>query len=147
MNDRSSEQRPVESPLTPPTDTLKEQWIRENATEFQFNEDRLNGQPECLKTFVDQFLRRMEDTYYGNRLIWTLKKSFVRVGFLLHELPGAYQNYLFELLLRSDSHEHSLFIHSSTLYEAMSCLDLLVGLHDDHFEKMELFHGHEDEDD
>jgi hypothetical protein len=42
------------------------------------------------------------------------------------------------LWLKSGTHNFWLYIHSSTIEGAMSCLDLLVGLRDDHFEKMEL---------
>jgi hypothetical protein len=145
MNDSTSsnQQEHAVSPLLSPTDTLKQQWIRDNATEFQFNEYRLNGIPESLKTFVDQFLK--EDGRHDNdRLIWTSKNSCVHVGYHFHGLPGVYQNYRFELRLTSGSHTLPLRIHSTALENAMSCLELLVGLHDDHFEKMTLAHLDED---
>jgi hypothetical protein len=140
MNDPSSEQRPVVSPLLKPTDTstLKQLCLQENATEFvPFNEYQLNGKPESLKAFVDQFLKK-DGTYDGDRLIWTSKNSCVRARFFRHKLPGVYQNHRFYLELKSGSRYPYLFIHSSSLEDAMSCLDLLVGLHDDHYEEIGL---------
>jgi hypothetical protein len=151
MNDSaSSEKRPTASPLLTPTDTstLKQLWSRETTAEFRFNEYRLNRQPESLKGFTDQFLK--EDGFVDhNRLIWTSKNSFVRVGedWRRHELPGCgvYQDHRFQLWLTSGSHCLPINIHSTTLEGAMSCLELLVGLHDDHFEKMVLSHRHEED--
>jgi hypothetical protein len=139
----SSERRPAVSPLLTPTDNLKQLWLQEETPGFPCNEYRLNGIPESLKAFTDQFLKENGRGYDYNRLIWTSKNSFVRLGF--HRLPGVYRVYRFELrLTRSGSYDRSLFIHSSTLEEAMSSFDFLVGLHDDHFEKMEYYHSREE---
>jgi hypothetical protein len=56
-----------------------------------------------------------------------------------HAPPGAYRNHLI-MALESVSHNLWLCIHSSTLENAMSCLELLVGLHDDHHDEMRLTH-------
>jgi hypothetical protein len=162
----SSEQRPTVSPLlTPATAScfgvapklcccyeqeldypLKQLWLRESTAEFPFNEYRLDGIPESLNTFVDEFLKE-DGTYDYDRLIWTSKKSFVRVGEYRRRvdgnryrarLPMTYRNYRFGLRLTSGSRCLPLYIHSTTLEDAMACLEFLVGLHDDHFEKMEL---------
>jgi hypothetical protein len=144
MNDPSSEQRPAMSPLLTPltdTSTLKQLWLQETSTTFSFNEYRLNGIPESLKTFINQFL--LEDGGYNySHLIWTSKNSCVRVGYdVRHEFPGVYRDYQFGLrLTRSDSRYPSLYIHSTTLEDAIACLELLVGLHDDHFEQMVLYY-------
>jgi hypothetical protein len=142
MNDSSSEQRPVVSPLleTKIIDTLKELWLREKTIECPFLEYRLKGLPESLKAFVDLFLKENGRCYDYNRLIWTSKKSFVRVGYgWRHDFPGAYRNHGFKVRLERDSRHLALFIHSSTREDAMSCLDLLVGLHDDHFREMTFY--------
>jgi hypothetical protein len=145
MDDRSPQERPAVSLLLTPTDTstLKQLWLQEKTTEFPFNEFRLNGKPESLKTFVDQFLKE-DGVINFDRLIWTSKNSFVRVSVwkLRHELPGVYQNHRFRLCLETDSRIFSLNIYSTTPEDAMSCLDFLVGLHDDHFRKMELSEHH-----
>jgi hypothetical protein len=148
MNDPSSEQRPAVSPLLRPlkdTSTLKQLWLREKRRESPFNEYRLNGIPESLKTFVDQFLKEY-GVIVSDRLIWTSENSFVRVGgdWPRDYLPGVYQNYRFGLRLNSGSQNHWLYIHSTTLENAMSCLNFLVGLHDDHYERMILTHLDED---
>jgi hypothetical protein len=146
MNDPSSEQRPAMSSLLTPIDsTLKELWFQERTTEFPFNEFRLNGIPESLKTFVNEFLK--EDGTYDQQklLIWTSENSFVHVGYHFHGLPGVYRDYRFRLVLTSGSNNPHFYIHSTTLKDAMSCLDFLAGLHDDHFDEMSLFHQHEAE--
>jgi hypothetical protein len=142
MNDPSSEQRPVVSPLLRPltdTSTLQQLWLREKSREFPFHEYRLNGIPETLKTFVDQLLKE-DGRYDRNRLIWTSENTFVYVGYdwRRRELPGVYQNSRFELRLTSASHDLWLFIHSTTLEDAIACLDFLVGLHDDKYDEMRL---------
>jgi hypothetical protein len=151
MNDSaSSEKPPAASPLLIPTDssTFKQLWLRESRTEFPFHEFRLNGIPESLKAFADQFLKE-DGTYDDDRLIWTSENSFVRVGedWNRRHLPGVYGKCRFALRLTSDSHNLPLSIHSTTLENAMSCLELLVGLHDDHFEQMKLCYRGEYEED
>jgi hypothetical protein len=155
MNDStSSEQRSVVSSLLTPTvtSTFKEIWLHDNATEFTFNEYRLNGIPESLEAFVDQFLKE-NGGYDKVRLIWTSENSFVCVGvdrLDLDGLPLVYQKHGFLLELTSGSKSIPLHIYSRTREDAMSSLDLLVGLHDDHFEKLELSdlnHSGEDEED
>jgi hypothetical protein len=144
MNDTSPEQRADVSSLLASTDTstVKQLWLQENTKEFPFNEYRLNGIPDSLKTFVDQFLKE-DGRYDKDRLIWTSEKSFVRVisGYQSHEgIPGTYKVHKFCLLLTSasDSRHLKLYIHSSTLDDEMSCFDFLIGLPDDHFDNMEL---------
>jgi hypothetical protein len=141
MNDRSSEQRPTVSPLLTPTDTLKQLWHRKTSARFKFNEYRQNGQPESLKAFADQLLKE-NGTYDGFRLIWTSDDSFVREGKYWESgsLPQAYRKHRFELGLKNGFHTLRLYIHSTTLEDTMPCLELLVGLHDDHFDEMTLAH-------
>jgi hypothetical protein len=146
----SSLQRLAVSPPLTPTDTstLKQLWLQESTTEFTFNEYHLNRIPESLKTFVDLFLLENERYKHDkDRFIWTSNNSFVRVGSNRHDdLPGVYRNNRFALRLTSGD-DLSLYIHSTTLEDAMACLELLVGLHDDHFEQMELaYHNISDED-
>jgi hypothetical protein len=124
------------APLTY-TSTLKQLWLRGRRGECPYNEFRLNGIPESLKTYVDQFM--LEDGVIDhNRLVWTSENSFVRVGFQPHKLLGAYRNHRFELRLTSGSQNLWLYIYSTTLENAMSCLELLVGLHDDNYDEMRL---------
>jgi hypothetical protein len=133
-----------------PVDNLK-RLCRRKRIPYRWNEYRLKGEVETLKEFVDlfwmEYARNRKD-----RLIWTSENSFVRVGdrfFPHHEVPGVYRNY--RLQLKSSTHNLDLFsmehyttnlwlsIHSTTIEDAMSCLELLVGLHDDYFEEMEIF--------
>jgi hypothetical protein len=126
----SSEQLPVASPLLTPIDTstLKQPWLREKKTD---------GQPESLKAFVDQFLKEDGRRYNCNLLIWTSENSFVRVdNQRIEGFPGACTNRKFFLRLTSSSHILSLCIHSSNFEDAMSCIDFLVGLRDDHYKQM-----------
>jgi hypothetical protein len=79
-----------------------------------------------------------------------LEKSFVRVGEdWRHDtlLPWFYLNYRFRLRVTDGSRCLPLEMHSSTIEDAIACLELLVGLNDDHFEQMELVPRHEDEED
>jgi hypothetical protein len=78
----------------------------------------------------------------ANRLIWTAENSFVREGFLRHEFPGVFSNYRFHLWLTSGARCLPLYIHSTTLEGAIDCLELLIGLRDDHFDRMELSEHH-----
>jgi hypothetical protein len=150
MNDStSSETRLVVLPLLIPrvdTSTVKQLWLQEKTIKCPFNEYRLNGIPESLKAFVDPFWLADTFSYEINPLIWTSENCFVRVSrvgnnYGRHELPGVYRKPRFDLILSGGSHASvQLRIHSSTLDEAMSCLDLLVGIHDDcHFEKMTFY--------
>jgi hypothetical protein len=132
-DDSSSEQRPAVSPLLTPTDsTLKQLWLQERTSEFPFKEYRLNGTPESLKTFVDLFLLENETYRHDkNRFIWTSENCLVSVGsWWLGGLPGDYKKRRFALVFTIPF----LYIHSSTVEDALSCLELLFGLHDDHFE-------------
>jgi hypothetical protein len=129
MNDStSSEQPPALSPLLTPlpyTSTVKELWLQERTPGFSFNEYRLNEIPESLKAFVDQLLKE-DGRYDKDRFIWTSDNSFVRVGSNRHDdLPGVYRNNRFALRLTSGSHDLYLYIHSTTLEDAISCLDFL----------------------
>jgi hypothetical protein len=144
----SSKQRPAVSPLLAPIDTLKQLWLREKTTfkqkwirkkrrDFPFSEYRLNGMPQSLKTFVDHFLLA-NGRSEKDRLIWTSKNAFVTMS-IRHKLPGAYQYIKFEVGLTSGSHDHYLFIHSSTVEDAMSCFDFLIGLNDAYFEVMTFY--------
>jgi hypothetical protein len=153
MNDSTfSEERAAVSPLLTPADTtstLKQLWLWESTAEFPFNEYRLNGIPESFKTFVDQFLKE-DGVIDSDRLIWTSDDSFVRVGEdwgPRGELPGVYRNYWFELRLTSASHDLPLSIYSTTLENAMSCLELLVGIYDNHYERMRLYYRGESNED
>jgi hypothetical protein len=143
MNDTSSEQRADVSSLLTPADTLNQRWLRETTTSsFPFNEFRLYGLPDSLKTFVDLDTScwNMEDTNKA-RLIWTSENSFVLIGHASWGSilgPLGYRKFLFELRLPSGSHTISICIYSSQIENAMSCLDFLVGLQDDHFDTMEL---------
>jgi hypothetical protein len=168
MNDTSFEQRPAALPLlTPPdTSTLKQLWLQDNTKEFPFNEYHLNGKPESLKTFVDQFLGDgySEHDYDQDRLIWISENSFVRMGeyrrhelpgvyrfvrvgeYRRHELPGVYRDHQFKLRLQSGLRTLTLYIHSTAPEDAMTCFDFLVGIHDDHFRQIEIYYRAEDQD-
>jgi hypothetical protein len=142
MNDSTCSSEPAVSPLLTPIATLKQVLLRESAAQFPLNKYHLNGIPESLKTFVDLFLMQ-DGRYDNNRCIWTSENSFVRLGeygWCRDERVGVvYQCPRFVCFLTSGSHEHWLYIHSSTREDAMSCLDLLVGLCDTYFKTMKFF--------
>jgi hypothetical protein len=106
---------------------------------YTFKEFRLNGRTESLQAFVD--LCFLENGKYDkNRVVWITEKAFVRLGF--HDLPrGYYGRFGLKLWATDDdicSPDLELSIHSSTTEEAIAALDLLVGLQDSYFKKMEL---------
>jgi hypothetical protein len=136
---RPSNQRPVVSPV----ETLKELCLEEFG-EYRLNEYRLQETTESLKAFVDLVVVKdaaAHYQYYEHRIIWITDSSFVCMinegsG---HMLPDIYRRGRWFLLrlLESDSGNHiGLSIHSSTVEEAISCLDVLVGIHDPHFQSM-----------
>jgi hypothetical protein len=125
-----------------PVEKLK-QLSLEQFNEYMFKEFRLKGETESLKAFVD--LCFLENGKYDdkNRIVWITENAFVRLeeGF---GLPRDYRDQRFGLKLwASDSlsnHDHILSIHShsSTTEEAIAALDLLAGLQDSYFERIEL---------
>jgi hypothetical protein len=155
-NTSSERRRPVVSSNLTPTDmtsVLKQLWwlreVTKNGSEPDyypsFNQYLIIGQPENLKAFADQFLLEdylLEDgtPNYRPRLIWTCENSFVRVAgayWCRDILDGGYQNVRFRFTLKKGSQELSFLIHSKTKEDAMSSLDLLVGLNDEYFDTME----------
>jgi hypothetical protein len=130
---------PEQRAFLTPVETLKEICLDEHH-EYSWNEFRLNKQPETLKDFVD--LSSKEDGEIDkNRIIWVREGAFVCLGDMWG-LPQAYQNSRFELSLKSLPQNHTLDItldiQSSTLEEAIACLDFLVGLQDTYYEWMQL---------
>jgi hypothetical protein len=115
-------------------ETLKEEGCHREHNEYSWNEFRLIKQPETLKEFLISSSRRMEESL---RIIWIREGAFVCLG-RRGELPQAYEDIGFLLTLETDSCHHDLFIHSSTLEEAISGLDFLAGLQDDHCKEMTL---------
>jgi hypothetical protein len=131
-----------------PVDTLKQLWLQENTKEeldeqlFPWKEYRLNGRPpQSLKEFLDLFLLE-NGKHDSNRAIWIPESdAFVCIykGGRAKErlLPGAYREGVLDLALSSKSYD-KLSVFSSATEHAMSCLEFIFGLHDSHFQKLEL---------
>jgi hypothetical protein len=120
-----------------PVEKLKQSSL-DQFNDYMFKEFRWRGETESLKAFVDFcFLKNGE--YDKNRIVWMTENTFVRLGFDF-ELPDDYRDRQFGLTLRTSdySSDHELSIHSSTTGEAIAALDLLVGLQDSYFERIEL---------
>jgi hypothetical protein len=115
--------------------------MEQPAYPFEGNEFRLNGrEPASLKAFEDLYLKGDSKSYHHNRIIWVREGVFVRLG-VGSGLPRPYRQWRFVLhLINSDedSQNQSLRIHSSTLEEALSGLDFLFGLQDDHYKEIRL---------
>jgi hypothetical protein len=147
--------------LLEPVGTLKQLWIQEcqeNAdtirTEeeelleesFHWKEYRLHGKPQSLKELLDLFL--LENGEYDlNRAIWIPgSDAFVCidqcrvVGRV--RVPGAYREGVFEVSLSSDNNRCSILsVFSSTIGQAMPCLEFIFGLHDSHFQELVSSHN------
>jgi hypothetical protein len=121
-----------------PVDTLKKLCVDERV-EYTFKEFRLQGRAESLKDFVDFCFLKDNGEYGNDRIVWIAQNAFVRMGFDF-ELPGVYRDGRFDLTLRTRAGfpDHNLSIHSSTIEEAIAALDLIAGLQDSYFEKIEL---------
>jgi hypothetical protein len=141
MDEPPSEQRTALPPLLTRTNTLT-QHSQVTGNDLVFDEYRLIGQPESLKAFCDLFSGKNDD-----RIIWVTKNAFVFSGGK-KRLPTLEDDEVhdFGLSLRDKDEEcHYLSINSSTLEEAIICLDYLVGLKDTHFEEMGISYTHHDE--
>jgi hypothetical protein len=125
-----------------PVDTLKQVCLDEHV-EYTFKEFRFNRATESLKAFVDLcFLENGKRA--KNRIVWITDNAFVRLGSAF-ELPGGYRDQQFSLTLSatddvSRSYVHNLNIYSSTTEEAIAALDLLVGLQDSYFKRIQLLY-------
>jgi hypothetical protein len=107
--------------------------------EYKIQEFSLRGGTESLKAFVDFCF--LEDRKYDmNRIVWLTENAFVRLGSDFDLPSGCYRDQRFGLgLSTSDSSpDHDLRIHSSTTEEAIAALDLLAGLQDSYYKKIEL---------
>jgi hypothetical protein len=123
-----------------PVEKLKERCLQE-FNEYTLKEYRLQEEPESLKAFVDFFFLK-NDKKEEDCIIWLTALAFVSLwSSSASSLPGLYQDKRIILCLsHSDRRRptHYLGIHSSTLEEAVSCLDLLAGLKATHFQYMRL---------
>jgi hypothetical protein len=126
---------PAPSAFLTPFETLKERCLEEH-NEYRVNEFRLVKQPGSLKDFVD-LSSKENGEIDRNRILW-VGDAFVNFGNGTERLPQAYQECRFRLTVKSDSRSLRLDIHSSTLEEAIACLDFLVGIEDTYYEEMEL---------
>jgi hypothetical protein len=126
-----------------PVDTLKQRCREQNTEEkveelFRWKEYRLHGKPQILKEFHDLFLLENGE-YDKHRAIWIPESdAFVSVDpsrVQRDGLPRAYQEGVFGVALSSDMHRYqNLSVFSSTVEQAMPCLEFLFGLHDSHFQ-------------
>jgi hypothetical protein len=117
---------------------LKQPCLDEHV-EYTFKEFRLQGGTESLKAFVD-FCFLEDGKYDRHRIVWIAENVFVRLGGYI-ALPRVYyrnRRFGFRLSTSDSSPDHDLSIHSSTTEEAIAALDLLAGLQDYYFKKMEL---------
>jgi hypothetical protein len=121
-----------------PVDPLKKLCLKQ-FNEYKIKEFRLKGKAESLKDFLD--LCFLENGKYDkNRIVWITDKAFVRLrdG---HGLPSGhhrYQRFSLKLSTSGSLPAHDLRIHASTTDEAIAALDLLVGLQDSYFKRIQL---------
>jgi hypothetical protein len=145
MDDTPPEQRTALLPV----EKLKQLCIDEHVEYTTFKEFRLKGRAESLKDFLDFcFLEYGE--YDKNRIVWITENAFVRLTLDVH-LPGDYHDQRFGLTLSTSdgydySHDHYLYIHSSTLEGAIAASDFIVGLQDSHFKRIALQYSDRDYD-
>jgi hypothetical protein len=135
------EEAPAEQrPALLPVEKLKVLCL-EKFNEYKIQEFRLQGETESLRTFVD-FCFLENGKYDTTRIVWITENAFVRLRKGLYSPFGCYRNRHFSLKLWATAdgrfHDHKLYIHSSTTEEAIAALDLLAGLQDSYFKKMEL---------
>jgi hypothetical protein len=136
MGDSLPEQRTALSSV----DTLKQLCLDQFGA-CTFKEFRWQGGTESLKAFVDFCF--LEDMKYGkNRIVWLTENAFVRLGSDFGLPSGCYRDQRFDLLLWATddggSPDHELSIYSSTIEELIAALDLLVGLQDSYYKRIEL---------
>jgi hypothetical protein len=129
-----------------PVDTLEE-LCREELTEGEvipLKEYRLHGKPQSLEAFLDLFL--LENGEYDGNLAICIPDSdaFICIsqGQLEERVPEAFREGVFQVELWSDNlHRcHRLAVLSSTVEQAMLCLEFLFGLHDSHFQYLDLYY-------
>jgi hypothetical protein len=119
-----------------PVDTLKQLWLQETTVEevFPWKEYRLHGKPQSLKAFLDLFLLENGE-YDKNRaafFIWSWRLVEKRV-------PAAFHEEVLQVTLSSDKRcRGRLSVFSSTVEQAMPCLEFLFGIRDSHFEVLGL---------
>jgi hypothetical protein len=105
----------------------------------------LHGKPQSLKEFLDLFLLENGE-YDSNRAIFIPESNaFVCIDRAWVEeeeealLPEAFREGVFTVELSSDKHNcGSLSVFSFTVEQAMPCLEFLFGLHDSHFQELQL---------
>jgi hypothetical protein len=118
-----------------PLEILKERCLEDNILACKLN--RLDKHPETLKDFGDLFFKE-DGKIDANRFIWLGEDAGAFVSLIHGGLPRDFQECRFELKVKRDSRVLMLVIQSSTLEEAISCLDFIAGLQDDHYESMML---------
>jgi hypothetical protein len=122
-----------------PVEKLK-QLCLDQRVDYTFKEFRLQGETESLKDFVDMFL--LENRRCNTEcIVWITENSFARLGSGTDLPSECYRDQRFSLKLSTSdvfSYNPELSIHSSSTEEAIAAPDLLAGLHDSYFEKMEL---------
>jgi hypothetical protein len=124
-----------------PVEKLKHLYLMQSQ-EFNIKEFRLNGRAESLKAFVDLFLLK-NGKFDNNRIVWITEDTFVRLSDHRYDLPGVYRDRNFSITLSAPEssesrYNHNLNIHSSTTEEVIAAFDLLAGLQDSYFKRIEL---------
>jgi hypothetical protein len=123
-----------------PVNTLKQLNTEEV---FPWKEYRLHGKPQSLTAFLDLFLLENGE-YDENRAIRIMDSdAFVRIWKwrLEERVPEAFREGVFEVQLLSSENprcRYYLSIHSSTVEQAIPCLEFLFGLNDSNFQELEL---------
>jgi hypothetical protein len=121
-----------------PVEKLKQLCLDESF-EYTVKEFRWQGGTESLKAFVD--LCFLENGKHDKAcIVWITENAFVRFG-SISDLPSCcYRDRRFYLKLSTSGSlpDHHLSIHSSTTEEAIAALDLLVGLQDSYFKRIQL---------
>jgi hypothetical protein len=125
-----------ETPVLLPVDKLKKLSL-EKFYEYQIQEFRLQGGTESLHAFLD--LCFLENGRYDkNRIVWITENAYVRLGCAYGLTPD--QRFSLSLWAPDDTIHlnHTLNIYASTMEEAIAALNLLAGLQDSHFKRIEL---------
>jgi hypothetical protein len=121
-------------------DTIADEELDEQL--FPLKEYRLHGRPQSLKENSSTSACWRIDGDDSNCAIWIPESdAFVCIvpGWTEGRFPGAYCEGVFEVELSSDKHLcDNLSVFSSTVEQAIPCLEFLFGLHDSHFQKLSL---------
>jgi hypothetical protein len=140
-----SKEQPPFNPLVRPSTTIRA-LCQGNLNEEIVIEHRLVGKPEDLKSFLDLFhdpKRHGGELWSSESFLFVTAAAYVRLGRFPNipdVLPAEYQRRHFMLGFENElGYGFYLNIYSPSFEEAARCLELVVGLRDNRFVKLEMF--------